>query len=249
MHSERSWLTPYNYVQNNPVNLIDPTGMIDVDPDPPGGRLPEGNPNYGIPQFPEGGLEGPPQKIELPTKPTPEVPRGIDPSNIPSRTPADVPVETPAENKVDWGKVTSGTITAIGGGAAAVFGIMGIISGVASPAGVAGVTFGVPTMGLGMATMIDGFQGGKQSFPSGPLEATDIGFGGDGSMGQILDVFSGGFPRNAASALFMGYGLYNSNIGRAMLNPPLIAPQPPSGSMPYIAPRDNTNVAMPIIRF
>lgn len=32
MHSERSCLTPYNYVQNNPVNLIDPTGMIDTEP-------------------------------------------------------------------------------------------------------------------------------------------------------------------------------------------------------------------------
>ncbi len=34
MYSERSWLTPYNYVQNNPVYLIDPTGMIDAEPDP-----------------------------------------------------------------------------------------------------------------------------------------------------------------------------------------------------------------------
>jgi len=31
MSSERSWLTPHNFVQNNPINLIDPSGMLDHD--------------------------------------------------------------------------------------------------------------------------------------------------------------------------------------------------------------------------
>ncbi len=29
MSDQRSWLTPYNYVQNNPLNRVDPTGLLD----------------------------------------------------------------------------------------------------------------------------------------------------------------------------------------------------------------------------
>jgi hypothetical protein len=32
MRAYRSWVTPYNYVQNNPVMRQDPTGMLDVGP-------------------------------------------------------------------------------------------------------------------------------------------------------------------------------------------------------------------------
>ena len=32
MKEERVWLNPYNYVQNNPINRVDPTGMVDEKP-------------------------------------------------------------------------------------------------------------------------------------------------------------------------------------------------------------------------
>jgi RHS repeat-associated protein len=37
MKAERTWVTPYNYVQNNPINRTDPTGALDEDPPKEGG--------------------------------------------------------------------------------------------------------------------------------------------------------------------------------------------------------------------
>ena len=45
MSDERSWLTPYNYCQNNPVRLVDPTGALDWEPDQDGNLIAESGDN------------------------------------------------------------------------------------------------------------------------------------------------------------------------------------------------------------
>ena len=113
--------------------------------------------------------------------------------------------------------------------------------------GTAGVIGGIPTMGFGIAKIIDGVRGGsnKNKIPGGPLEATDIGFGGDGSVGQMGDIFSGGLPKNAASGFIMGYGLYNSNYGQMLFNSSHSNTSSGNSFGPYIVPADNTRVVTP----
>jgi hypothetical protein len=141
----------------------------------------------------------------------------------------------------DWSMIGDGAISVLGGAVSTVGGVFSIASGVAAPAGVAGVVLGIPTMGFGVANIIDGFAGGHSKLPSGPAVATDIGFGGDGTVGQIVDVFSGGLPKNVRDGLLFGYGIYSSNIGQAMFRPSFS----PISSSPFIIQRDNTNVVMP----
>lgn len=146
----------------------------------------------------------------------------------------------------NWTTVGNGAITVFGGAVAAVGGVIGIASGVAAPAGVAGVVMGIPAIGLGVANIIDGFQGGHRKLPSGPIEATDIGFGGNGSVGQVVDIFSGGLPKTVRDGFLFGYGIYSSNIGQM-----IIAPRPAFSNpvvSPYIMQKDNTNVLLPRIR-
>ena len=48
---------------------------------------------------------------------------------------------------------------------------------------------------LGVANIVDGFQSGKRTLPSGVAEATDIGLGGDGSVGRSWMFSHEGFQK------------------------------------------------------
>ena len=153
-------------------------------------------------------------------------------------------------NSTNWDKVASGAYTTIGGTLSTVGGVVAIATGVAAPAGFGGVCLGVPAMGFGVARMIDGFQGGNRIIPGGLAEGVDIGVGGvggDGSVGQVVDIFSGGLPKNVISGTLMGYGIYNSNIGQIIFRSPNYNSQ--NMPDPFVIRRDNTNVVLPTIKY
>ena len=144
------------------------------------------------------------------------------------------------KTSVNSQKVKSGLITITGGAVATVAGGASVLTGVGVPVGVTAMTFGIATMGFGLAQTFEGLNGGKRKVPGGPAEAVDWESGGDGTWGQLIDLLSGGFPRNAIEGAFFAYGLYGSNAFQFFF---LARPsgQPPMRS-PFITRRDNTTV-------
>ncbi len=153
--------------------------------------------------------------------------------------------EANMEGNTDWRMVKNGAITVFGGVITTVGGVIAISTGVAAPAGVVAVVTGIPSIGFGVANIIDGFDGGSRKLPSGLSQAIDIELGGDGTTGQIVDVFSGGIPKNVTNGLLFGYGIYDSNIGQMVLGPRPVISTPYRN--PFVIQRDNTNVILPKI--
>jgi len=91
-------------------------------------------------------------------------------------------------------------------------GISALVTGVGIPAGAVALTLGAPMVGFGVVRIVDGFRGGYRDISGGFFQVTGEGFGGDGSFGQILDIISGGLPRNIASAFLTGYSIGKLDI-------------------------------------
>src|SRR5690554_3237481 len=92
------------------------------------------------------------------------------------------------KNGINWSQVFGGFAAVVGGTVLTVGGGLGVASGAGAPLGIGGLILGPSTIGLGTANIIEGFRGGEE-YPSGPLEAIDVGFGGDGTWGKWVMFF------------------------------------------------------------
>ncbi|PRY48545.1 hypothetical protein B0I27_1144 [Arcticibacter pallidicorallinus] len=246
---QRVWVSPFNYGQNNPINRNDPTGTLDDwvidennkphwDPNVTSANdkdLKPGNTYVGkeaeylakngnTVQLNSDGTWN--YKIIQPTNEI--AAKGINPS---------------ASSNVDWNTVGNGAMTFTGGALATVGGVAASLTGVGSPLGVTiSISTGISAIGFGTAMIIDGFQGGNRNLPGGLGEAIDRGIGGNGTIGQALDIGSGGIPNSIPDGIMTVHGLYNSNLGKQMMAPHYI-----NGNY-NIDRRDNTKVLKPKFR-
>jgi RHS repeat-associated protein len=143
-----------------------------------------------------------------------------------------------SDNQINWNKVAIGTASMVGGITSTIAGFGGICSVVGAGPGMLGVTFGVSTTGFGLANVVDGFMGSDQILPSGTFEAVDNGLGGDGTLGQSLDIVTAGIPRNVPTASAALFSIYNSNVFQStFLDRPIIPLAEEN-----LSPQDNTRV-------
>lgn len=94
---------------------------------------------------------------------------------------------------IDWWKVAGGALTTIGGFVETVAGgtiaTTTGVTGIGAAGGAALMVHGLATTSFGFAQLVDGFAETGKNIPSGPLEATGKGLGGETgeTIGKTLD--------------------------------------------------------------
>ena len=143
------------------------------------------------------------------------------------------------EDPINWELVRMGTWNCFSGGVVIVFSGATIIAsdGASIEFGaLSGFTFGIGSFGFGLAQVTAGFEGSSEEIPSGIFEGVDIATGGDGSLGQIVDIASKGYPKSLPEKAITAVDIANSTLLNLENSEPTNtakAPSLPIGSIPF----------------
>jgi RHS repeat-associated protein len=157
------------------------------------------------------------------------------------------------EDPINWELVRMGTWNCFSGGVVIVFSGATIIAsdGASIEFGaLSGFTFGIGSFGFGLAQVTAGFEGSSEEIPSGIFEGVDIATGGDGSLGQIVDIASKGYPKSLPEKAITAVDIANSTLLNLENSEPTNtakAPSLPIGSIPF-PPQDATIFNLPIVK-
>jgi RHS repeat-associated protein len=122
---------------------------------------------------------------------------------------------------------TQGAVGVVGGVVAVGLGIAACLTGGGCAAGAGAITLGVPAVGFGMARMTNSMDSNSSSnIPGGLMEGVDVGVGGNGAVGETLDIgasiITGGFPKtqtivDKVETANLLYETHNSKVGESII--------------------------------
>jgi RHS repeat-associated protein len=122
-----------------------------------------------------------------------------------------------SQNEIDYGKIVDGGVAVVSGVLSTTSGVLLCMTEVGAPFGAFEISTGIPTIGFGVSKIIDGFQGGNRELPGGVFEATEVGLGGTGSVGQVCDLVSGGKPKTCLEKSVFIYNTYQQNAFKSLM--------------------------------
>ncbi len=157
------------------------------------------------------------------------------------------------EDPINWELVRMGTWNCFSGGVVIVFSGATIIAsdGASIEFGaLSGFTFGIGSFGFGLAQVTAGFEGSSEEIPSGIFEGVDIATGGDGSLGQIVDIASKGYPKSLPEKAITAVDIANSTLLNLENSEPTNTAKAASLPIGYIPfpPQDATIFNLPIVK-